>query len=131
MSVLVIAEHDHKKLQPATAHVITAAEYFNQPIYLVILGSQCENIVQQAMCLQGLDQIIQIEDPNLKHPLAENSAVHIVDLLSNATAILAPATTFGKDLLPRVAALLGVSQISNVTKILSKDNLLSKLLQVQ
>lgn len=121
MSTLIIVEHDNNHLHPGTCHVLTAAKEFKDEITLLVLGYQCQTVAEQATKLAGVDKLWVIDDDLYEHPIAEHWAAIIVAKASSFKTILAPATTFGKNLLPRVAAKLDVAQISEVTRILNKE----------
>jgi electron transfer flavoprotein alpha subunit len=121
MSVLVIAEHDQKKLQPATLAVITAALQLNAPVTVLVAGEACEAAAENASKISGIKEVLWADGKAYARASAENMSALIVSLASRFTHILAPATTFGKNILPRVAALLDVAQISDITKIISID----------
>src|SRR3990167_1835247 len=112
MKILVIAEHDSEKLKSATLHTLTAAKELGDEIDLLIMGYQCQKVVSQAMRLPCLKQILLADNAVYQHQLAENSAELIAQIGKNYHAILIGATTFGKNMLPRVAALLDSAMIS-------------------
>ncbi len=120
MSVLVIAEHNQQLLTDSTLRTITAAKQLGEVTVLVV-GFQCQTVVAQAAKVDGIQQVIHVEDQAYEHFLAENISVLIADLATPFQHILAPASTFGKDLMPRVAALLDVAQISDIIAIESND----------
>jgi electron transfer flavoprotein alpha subunit len=117
MTVLVIAEHDNKSLALATLATLTAAKEFKDPIHLLIIGHECDNVADEASEYDGLEKVCLIEDPSLENPVAERMTESIVSMGKNYNVILAPSTTFGKNLVPRIAALMGLADISDVIKI--------------
>lgn len=119
MKILVIAEHDHHQLKAATLHTLTAALQLNKQIDVLMMGYQCQPVVDALSHLQGIETLYVADHVVYQHQLAENSAALIASLATTYDAVLAPATTFGKNVLPRVAALLGVSMLSDVTRIVS------------
>ncbi|MFZ5593363.1 MAG: electron transfer flavoprotein subunit alpha/FixB family protein [Pseudomonadota bacterium] len=117
MNVLILAEHDGRMLKPATRHAITAAQTWQAPIHILVAGHQTASIAQEAAALQGVAQVIRIDAPHLAHPLAEDIAGVIVRLDRDYQVILAPHTAFGRNVLPRAAALLDVAMIADVIAI--------------
>lgn len=121
MSILVIAEHDNKKLHSVTLNTLTAALQLGSEVSICVVGHQCAGVAEQAAGLAGVKAVVLADHEVYQHQLAENVSGLIVSLSADYTAILAPATTFGKNILPRVAALLDTTQISDVTQIVSPD----------
>jgi electron transfer flavoprotein alpha subunit len=121
MKILLIAEHDNKTLKQANLHVLTAAQELGTDIDILVIGNQCDSIVQQAKNLPGIKQVIVANANDYAHQLAENSAPLVAFVAANYQYILAPASSFGKNLLPRVAALLDVAMIADVIQIISAD----------
>ncbi|MGH6737086.1 MAG: electron transfer flavoprotein subunit alpha/FixB family protein [Methyloceanibacter sp.] len=121
MAVLVLAEHDNKTLAPSTAKVLTAARAFGSEIDVFVAGAGCKPVAEQAAKLEGVRKVLLAEAPHLEQRLAEETAATILSLMSNYTVLLAPATTTGKNVLPRVAALLDVGQISDIVEVKSPD----------
>jgi electron transfer flavoprotein alpha subunit len=121
MKILIIAEHNNEELKLATHHTITAATQLGNDIDLLIIGSNCKNVAKQASSLSSIKNVVVADDVIYAHQLAENCATLIADLSKNYNYILTGATTFGKNLLPRVAALLDVALVSDVIKIISPD----------
>ena len=117
MTVLVIAEHDNHNLKSSTLNTITAATKFNDEIHLIILGNSIDNLINNCQSLQGLSKILKCDHEKLENPIPEIMAPIISNISKNYTHILAPASTFGKNLLPRLSALLDVTQISDVIEI--------------
>ena len=120
MAVLVIAEHDHAGLQGPTFNTVTAAAELGA-VELLIAGSGCRPAAEAAAKIAGVNKVLCADDPSLAHGLAENLAPLIVGLAGDYSHLLAPATTFGKNVMPRVAALLDSAQISDITAIESAD----------
>jgi electron transfer flavoprotein alpha subunit len=114
MSVLVLAEHNNQNLLSSTFNVIEAASKINDDIHLLICGNNTEGLSQEAKKILVLKKVINCDDQELDNMVAEKISPIILSLAKNYTHILAPATTFGKNILPRVAALLDISQISDV-----------------
>lgn len=121
MKVLIIAEHDQQVLKLATLHTLTAAKQLGEEIDLLIMGEQCQKVAEKARFLPHLRRILLADNAVYKHQLAENCAAVVAQVGQNYDYILAPASTFGKNLLPRVAALLDVSMVSDLVQIVSTD----------
>ena len=118
MSTLVLVEHDNKVLHPATSHLVSAAlQCDSQPVLLVV-GHQCKAVAEQAAIIAGVHTVWCIDKPCYEHLLAEQVSLVIASFAQNFKYILAPASTFGKNILPRTAALLDVAQVSDVTRII-------------
>ena len=117
MTVLVIAEHDNHNLKSSTLNTISAATKFNNEIHLVILGNSIDNLINNCQSLQEVSKILKCDHEKLENPIPEIMAPIISNISKNYTHILAPASTFGKNLLPRLSALLDVTQISDVIEI--------------
>ncbi len=118
-SILVIAEHKHNALNPATFATLAAAHTLGGDIHIVVAGHQCQAAAKEAAQLAGVNTVWVADSPHYQHFLAENMAPLIHSLAAPYSHILSPATSTGKDIMPRVAALLDVAQISDVTTILS------------
>ncbi len=121
MSILVIAEHDQQSLKAATLNTITAAAKIGGDIHVLVAGSNCAAAAQQAATLQGVTSVKVADATHYASQTAENLTALIVAQAAGYSHLLAPATTFGKNLLPRVAALLDVAQISEITGVESPD----------
>jgi electron transfer flavoprotein alpha subunit len=121
MKILVIAEHDQQGLKNATYHTYTAALQLGDDIDVLLVGHQCDSAASQATKLPGVKRVYVADAVEYAHQLAENLAPLMADLAKNYTHVLAPATTFGKNILPRVAALLDVAMVGDVIKIVSSD----------
>ena len=117
MTVLVIAEHDNHNLKSSTLNTITAATKFNDEIHLLILGNSIANLISSCQSLHEVSKILKCDHEKLEFPIPEIMAPIISNISKNYTHILAPASTFGKNLLPRLSALLDVTQISDVIEI--------------
>jgi len=117
MTVLVIAEHDNQNLKSSTLNTITAATKFNDEIHLIILGNGIDNLINSCQSLHEVSKILKCEHEKLENSLPEIMVPIISNISKNYTHILAPASTFGKNLLPRLSALLDVTQISDVIEI--------------
>jgi len=125
MSVLVVAEHDNRALKPATLHTMTAAAEIAKAaggdVHIVVAGKDCRPVAEAAAKIAGAAKILLADDAAYDHGIAENWAPLIVKLASGYSHVLAPATTSGKNLMPRVAALLDVMQISDISAVESAD----------
>jgi electron transfer flavoprotein alpha subunit len=121
MKILVIAEHDNKTLKPSTLNTITAAKQLGGEINVLIAGNNCQGVAEKAAHISDVSKVLLVNSSAYEHTLAENFTDLIVKLSEGFQYILAPATTFGKNILPRVAALLDVAQVSDVIKIISPD----------
>jgi len=118
MSVLILAEHNHTQLSAATLSTITAATELGKPIQLLVAGYQCQAVIEQAQGITVLSGILAADSDNYQHFVAESMTPLIDHVLDDSvTHLLAPATTFGKNILPRVAAIRRVSQVSDIIAI--------------
>jgi electron transfer flavoprotein alpha subunit len=121
MAVLLLAEHDNKALAPATAKALTAARAFGDDVDILVAGEGCRGVAEAAAKLEGVRKVLLVEAPHLAQRLAEETAAAVRPLMQNYSALLAPATTMGKNVLPRVAALLDVAQISDIVEVKSPN----------
>lgn len=121
MSVLVVAEHDNQNLKPATLNAITAASQLGGDVHVLVAGQSCDEVANQAAKIAGVSVVKKADSSEYANGLIENIAPLIKQQADQYTHILAPATTFGKGMMPRAAALLDVQQISDITEILDKD----------
>jgi electron transfer flavoprotein alpha subunit len=121
MSCLVLAEHDNASLKPATLNTVAAAQAIGGDIVILVAGQGCGAVAQAASQIAGVGKVLLADDAAYAHPLAEDLAKLILTLAKSHTHLLAPATTFGKNVLPRVAALLDVAQISDISGVVSPD----------
>ena len=120
MSVLVIAEHDNETLKPGSLNTITAAAELGE-VTVLIAGAGCRPAAEAVCSVAGVARVLLADDAALEHGLAENLAPLVQGLAADYGHVLAPATTYGKNLMPRVAALLDVAQISEITAIVGAD----------
>ncbi len=121
MTTLLIAEHDNKVLKDATAKALTAAKALGADVHVLIAGKDCKAVAEAAAKLDGVKKVLLADAPIYEHFVAEPLAALIVSLAGSYDAIVAPATTNGKNVMPRVAALLDVMQISEITKVIAPD----------
>jgi electron transfer flavoprotein alpha subunit len=121
MKALVIAEHDNKQLKPATASLVTAAKQLGASVEILVAGQGCSDVAAAAARIAGVDKVLLVEAPALEQQLAEPLAALVVELAAAYQAVLAAASTTGKNFLPRVAALLDVAQISEVVAVVDAE----------
>jgi len=121
MSTLVIAEHDNTNLKPATLNTVAAANVIGGAVHILVAGNACQSVADEAAAVDGVVKVILAEDPAYENQLAESAANLIKSIANDYSHILAPATTFGKNVLPRLSALLDVQQISEITEVVSED----------
>ncbi len=121
MSVLVLAEHDNQELKGSTLNTLTAAKQIDGDVHVLVCGSGCDGVAQAASKIDGVAKVLKCDAPEHAHPLAENIAPVIVDLAGGYSHVLAPATTFGKNVMPRAAALLDTQQISEIIAVDAPD----------
>src|SRR5690349_4983718 len=121
MTSLVIVEHESGQLKASTLNAVTAAHKIGGPVHLLVAGNDVGVLAQSAAKIAGVEQVRVADAPQYTHTLAENLAALVVALAADYSHILAPATTFGKNFLPRAAALLDVAQISDIIAVESPD----------
>jgi electron transfer flavoprotein alpha subunit len=121
MTTLVIAEHDNVSLKGSTAHTVTAATQVGGDIHILVAGSNCSAAAEAATQLAGVTKVLVADAAYFADGLAENCAAQVLAIASSYSHILAPATAYGKNILPRVAAKLDVAQVSEITKVISAD----------
>lgn len=121
MKALVIVEHDGKQIKPATLNVLAAAQQLTNSIDVMLIGYQLQDVIMQAQSLPGITSIWLADDIAYQHLLAENVSLLLANYAPQYDYVLMSASTFGKDLLPRVAGILGVEQVSDITQIISPD----------
>ena len=124
MSVLLIAEHNNKEVRPFTLNAVTAASQIDTDVHAIVIGQSCDAASKALSELPLVKKVIQVEAAHYENFIAENFAPVIVKLASNYTHIICSANTFGKNLMPRIAAALDTSQISDITKVVSTDTFL-------
>ena len=117
MSILVIAEHDNNELKGSTLNTVTAASEIGGDITILVAGSNSSTVAEQASSIAGIKSVIHVDDPLYENFLAEDLGNLVVAVADGFNYILAPATTFGKNFLPRVAAKLDVQQISDIISV--------------
>ena len=121
MSILVIAEHDNNELKGSTLNTVTAASEIGGDISVLVAGSNSSTVAEQASSIAGIKSVIHVDDPLYENFLAEDLGNLVVAVADGFNYILAPATTFGKNFLPRVAAKLDVQQISDIISVEDGD----------
>ncbi|MEM7299947.1 MAG: electron transfer flavoprotein subunit alpha/FixB family protein [Pseudomonadota bacterium] len=121
MTTLLVAEHDNETLSDQTAKALTAAAELGGDVHVLVAGNGCGGVGEQAAKLGGVAKVIVVEDASLENHLAEPMAALIVGMADGYDALVAAATSNGKNIMPRVAALLDVMQISDITAVVSAD----------
>ena len=121
MSILVVAEHDNSEIKGSTLNTVTAASEIGGDVSILVAGSESSSVAEQAAKISGISSVIHVDDPTYKNFLAEDLANLVVSVADGFNYILAPATTFGKNFLPRVAAKLDVQQISDIISVEDAD----------
>ena len=121
MSILVVAEHDNNEIKGSTLNTVTAASEIGGDVSVLVAGSESSSAAEQASKIAGISSVIHVDDPIYKNFLAEDLGNLVVSIADGFNYILAPATTFGKNFLPRVAAKLDVQQISDIISVEDAD----------
>lgn len=121
MAILVLAEHDKNTVTPATRAVVNAASQLGGSAHVLVIGKGIDAAAKNAATIAGVEKVLTLDGAPYEHLLAENIAPAVVAIAKNYSHVIAAATTFGKDVLPRIAALLDVAQVSDVIRIVSPD----------
>ena len=121
MSILVVAEHDNNEIKGSTLNTVTAASEIGGDVSVLVAGSESSSAAEQASKIAGISSVIHVDDPIYKNFLAEDLGNLVASIAEGFNYILAPATTFGKNFLPRVAAKLDVQQISDIISVEDAD----------
>jgi len=121
MSILVIAEHDNESIKAATLNTVTAAQAIGADVHVLVAGAGCQGAANSAAEISGVSKVICADAEAYAHQLPENVAPLLVELAKGYSHILSAATTTGKNLMPRAAALLDVAQISDIVEVKSED----------
>jgi electron transfer flavoprotein alpha subunit len=121
MAILVIAEHDNAVLKVSTRHTLGAAKQIGGDVHVLVAGQGCAAVAQAAAAVPGVGKVLLADAPQYKDQLAENLAALVTGLAKDYGHVLAPATTFGKNFMPRLAALLDVAQVSDISAVKSPD----------
>jgi electron transfer flavoprotein alpha subunit len=124
MAILVYVEHDNQELKSDSLKLINAACQIDTDVHALVVGADCQKVAEQTADVVGVTKVLCADSAEYKYQLAENVAELVAELGKNYSHILAPATTTGKNFLPRVAALLDVAQLSDVIKVISVDTFL-------
>ena len=124
MSVLLIAEHNNKEVKPFTYNAITAASQIDQDLHVLLIGHQADGVAKSLSEVPNVKKVIQIDNEIYENYIAENFTSAIIKNAENYSHIVCSANTFGKNLMPRVAALLDTSQVSDIIKVISADTFL-------
>jgi electron transfer flavoprotein alpha subunit len=121
MSILLVAEHDNAELKADTLKAVSAAKQIGDDIHVLVAGSNCQVVADEAAKMDGVSKVLLADNEAYEHGLAENVSTLLVELAANYSHIMAPATTTGKNYMPRVAALLDVEQISDIIAVEGSD----------
>jgi electron transfer flavoprotein alpha subunit len=121
MSILVVAEHDHGTLKGATLNTVSAAAQCGADVHVLVAGQSAEGAAQAAAQIAGVAKVLHADAPSLKEQLGENVAAQVLQIAKGYSHILFPATAHGKNVAPRVAALLDVAQVSDASKVIDAD----------
>ena len=121
MTTLLIAEHDNASVKDATQKALSAAKALGAPVHVLVAGSNCRAAAEAAAKLEGVEKVLVADAPAYEHQLAEPTAALVVSLAGSYDALVAPSTTTWRNVMPRVAALLDVMQVSDITKVVSPD----------
>ena len=124
MSVLLIAEHNNKEIKPFTLNAITAASQIDQDLHVLVIGHNASEVAKSLANVPLVKKVVHVDNPIYENYLAENFTPVIIKQSENYSHIVCSANTFGKNLMPRVAALLDTSQISDIIKVISNDTFL-------
>ena len=121
MTILVLAEHNNIDIKSSTLNTISAASQIDQDIHVLVTGHECEELAKNISKCEKVSKVYLANNEKLKNPIAENIEPIVVSLANNYSHIMAPATTFGKNIFPRIAVKLDIAQVSDVIKIISSD----------
>ncbi|ALG68459.1 electron transfer flavoprotein subunit alpha/FixB family protein [Beggiatoa leptomitoformis] len=121
MRILVIAEHDNNSLKASTLNTLKAASLVGGDIHVLVAGHNAQSVAQAVATVAGVSKVLHVEAPYYANPLAESFADLILSIAKNYSHLFAAATTFGKNVMPRVAALLDVAQLSEISAVISAD----------
>jgi len=124
MSVLLIAEHNNKEVKPFTYNAITAASQIDQDLHVLLIGHQADSVAKSLSEVPNVKKVIQVDNEMYENYIAENFTSAIIKNSENYSHIVCSANTFGKNFMPRVAALLDTSQVSDIIKVISADTFL-------
>ena len=121
MPILLLEEHNNKKLQSSTLNCITAAMKINNDLHVLLVGYENDSVANELASIPQIKKVLQLNSSEFENQLAESVAPVIINIADQYSHILAPATTFGKNIMPRVAAILDISQVSDIIKIENED----------
>ena len=121
MSVLVLIEHDNKVVKASSLNTVTAAKKIDQKVHAIVIGENCKKVSEEVSKFDGIEEVLLADNKIHANHLAENMAPLIVEIAKNYTHILAPSSTFGKNIMPRVAASLDVAQLSDIISVINSD----------
>ena len=121
MTTLLLAKHDNRALNDATGKALTAAKALGAPVHVLVAGSGCRSVAEAAAKLDGVEKVLLAEDTSYEHRLAEPLAALVISVAGPYEHLVAPGTTTGKNVMPRVAAFLDVMQVSDIIKVVGPD----------
>ena len=121
MSVLILVEHDNEEVKASTLNTVTAARQVSDDLHALVIGFNSDAVASATSKIDGISKVIKCDSETYQYGLVENVAPVVKDLAENYSHVFAPASTFGKNLMPRVAAMLDVQQVSDISEILSDD----------
>ena len=121
MSILILVEHDNQEVKASTLNTVTAARQLGDDVHALVVGFNCDQVVTTTAKIEGIDKVLKIDSAEYEYGLVENTASVVENIAKSYSHVLAPASTFGKNLMPRVAAMLDVQQISDISEIVSED----------
>jgi electron transfer flavoprotein alpha subunit len=121
MKTLIVAEHDNQTLKAATLNAVAAAQQLGGDVDILVVGSGCEGAANAAAAVAGVGTVLCADNAAYEHQLAENVSLAVADAAASYDCVMAPATANGKNVMPRVAALLDVAQISDITAVIDAD----------
>ena len=124
MSALLIAEHNNKEIKPFTLNAITAASQIDQDLHVLVIGHSCEAVAKSISEIPNVKKVIHVDDSVYENYLPENFTPVVMKNSENYSHIICSANTFGKNLMPRIAALLDTSQVSDIIQVISTDTFL-------
>ncbi len=121
MSILILVEHDNQEVKASTLNTVTAASQLGDDLHALVVGFNCDQVVTTTAKIESINKVLKIDSAEYEYGLVENTASVVENLAKSYSHVLAPASTFGKNLMPRVAAMLDVQQISDISEIVSED----------
>ena len=124
MSALLIAEHNNKEVRPFTLNAITAASQINEDLHVLVIGHNSDEVAKSISQIPNVKKVLHVDNEIYENYLAENFTSVVVKHSENYSHIVCSANTFGKNLMPRIAALLDTSQVSDIIKVISADTFL-------